>query len=82
MGVKENKKYRKKYPHKRREYRKRNYDRTLCNGWNEKKPWLPKEDKEIIRLGKPTDRILSAKFGRSVKAIQTRRYKLKRKAKK
>lgn len=72
--------YRKRHPDKRNEYNKRNYRQTECNNWNRGKPWTPEEDNQIIPSCKPTDRVLSGRLGRSVKAIQKRRYKLKKEA--
>jgi hypothetical protein len=71
-------KYRRDHPEKNNEYNKRNYRQTECNNWNRGKLWLPEEDSRITSPLKQTDRTLSGQLGRSVKAIQKRRYKLKK----
>lgn len=67
-------KYRLEHPQKRNEWRKRNYHKTT-NAKNTLKRWS-QSDEELVLNSDLTDFELSQKIGRSVQAIQLKRYKL------
>lgn len=57
-------------------YRKRNYDQTRKNNFNKCLYYNKQEDLMILEHN-ISDRELSKKIGRSVQAIQTRRWRIK-----
>lgn len=65
----------------KRRGRKKYYDATRVNATNYKEPYTD-EEVQMIMEHKLTDRELSEKLGRSMKAIQRKRYEEKRKANK
>jgi len=77
MGYKHNKQWRKKHPEAWKAVKKKYYDQFIPNAYNQYLQW---EDKELnfILDRKFSDRIISKKIGRSVKAIQVKRSRLKR----
>jgi len=72
------KKWRKKNPKSRNRRRAKNYALGALHNMNSRKPWTPEDDQAITAADKPTDRELAKTMNRTVRAIQTRRGKLKR----
>ena len=70
MSYKHQKRYREKNPHIRKAEREKYYASGVRG---EKRPWTTEEDRLV--LDRPmTDRELSFKLNRSIRAIQARRY--------
>lgn len=78
MSYATNKKWRQKYPEKRRKATRLYYKKLSTGSSRHKSKWMKEEEKIILSPLKPTDRILSKLFKRSVNAIQVHRSKLKR----
>jgi hypothetical protein len=57
--------------------KKKNYAKTREFAVNDGKIWLKMDERMITASGRPCDRILAKKLGRSVQAIQIRRSRLK-----
>lgn len=73
------KKWRLKNPESRNASRRRNYDSTRKFGKKGGKTWSKREVEAILSLTRPTDRTLAKKLGRTVRSIQGKRARLKRK---
>lgn len=76
MGYEHNKAWRKRHPEKRYAGQKRYHGRNrkdLKNTRNSRQEWTGAEMSAIISPNRPSDRILSRKLGRSIKAIQIKR---------
>ena len=71
--------WRKRFPEKRNEERKRYYDQFLSGNFNEGKWWSQEDDQLILNRPHLHDRVLHKILGRSVEAIQVRRSKLRKK---
>lgn len=70
------KRWRDKNPGKVEEYRQRYFNRVPTQALvNEGKTWSKKEIKEIMASDRPADVELSRRLGRSLRAIQIRRFK-------
>ena len=70
------KKWRKKFPEKRAEGRKRYYDKSRGGATRSQYAWTSKE-MELLETFEGTDTQLAEKIGRSVRAIQVKRAKIK-----
>ena len=71
-----NKKWRKKNNNIWQKGKKRYYDKSIKTAYNEKQEWTIK-DINLIMIRKDTDSNLSKQIGRSVKAIQIKRSRIK-----
>ena len=71
------KKFRSRNPKKRNKYRKENYDKGAKYNYCSHRGYL-KQEEELILKSKETDRELAKLIGRSVKAIQAKRAKMKK----
>ena len=78
-GYEKNKRYRKKYPERRKKERKRNYQATAgaVLNYNNRALWTGL-DLAFITLNYFSDRELHKILGRSVQAIQNQRSRLKK----
>jgi hypothetical protein len=56
------------------------FRRFQANNGNKFKRWLASEDSAITATNKPPDSLLSKRLGRSVQAIQMRRYLIRKAA--
>jgi hypothetical protein len=74
-GYKYNKDWRLRNPHKRQSGKQRNYAQTQ-GAENTGAIWSDSEMEAILADDRPHDRVLAAKLGRSVQAIQVKRAKL------
>lgn len=70
-----NKEWRLRHPDKRQEQKKRYYRKTV-NARNDKQPWSPNEVRMVMEHSIP-DMELAEKIGRSVLAIQKKRWMMK-----
>jgi len=70
------KEYRLNNPKKRQAYVKKNYDQTRIGATNTGKSWTQYEEK-LIMESKLTDREISALIGRSARAIQIHRSRIR-----
>lgn len=71
-----NKRWRHGNPTKRSAQTKRYYDQTTL-ATRRRKPWTAEDDALVLRTEGTSDATLASHIGRSVKAIQMRRNKLK-----
>jgi len=78
MAYIHNKNWRLKNPEKRNAERKRYYDQFQYGNIKAFTRWTQKEDRLVLR-SRLLDRDIHLKIGRSVKSIQVRRSKLKKK---
>ncbi len=71
-----NKRWRKRFPEKRKEERNRYYNKTSTGNSKSFQRWSQKDD-IIVMTSSLTDPQIHSKIGRSVRAIQVRRCKIK-----
>lgn len=76
MGYEDVKKWRRKHPDKMRRYNKEYYGRTAYAEMHHQR-WTEEETEKVMQHKKP-DRELAADLGRSVKAIQLQRMRIKK----
>ena len=72
-----NKRWRQKNPHLWQQQKSRNYDRGAQDDRSSGLSYTPQQDRLILNF-KGTDRQLAKKMGRTVRAIQIRRSRLRK----
>ena len=74
------KEYRRNNPDKRNDERKKNYQKNDFKDYEDQKEWTPNEEC-LVNTWPKNDADLAAHLNRSVQSIQTKRARMKRRAK-